>query len=326
MMNKISMNTERLEKLKTQLSGLSTVDGVDHESDLGRFLAKVRNEKLPSAKTLFQPPENYFPELKSAGLTWLAQYIAGRTTKPCESCKAVIEYYPSLPWEAGPPRSASWEDEDGRRPTWGTPRPKHCDPCTARIGRDNGLNRFKRQNPGAAHYLKLSGNPPKPEQYAAVVGFDLFEPNGKNNLVIIGGSYQGKTTAVYHLAAKYAQDGLEVRFVGHDELNDIPDLARSGDLKVRDFMDDLKEVDLLVLDDLDKVNITPRIASEIFSLIESRHRCENPGNTIITMNVRSKRAFVTMFSKTKKEDDARKYGESIYNRLQESFQFFDFDV
>lgn len=321
-MNKTSLDQKRLEKLKVMLSEATTM--VTDESDLGQFLDKVRHKKLAASKTFFQPSANYWPELKAAGLAWLDQYINGRTTKPCESCKAVVEYYPSLPWEAGPPRSASWEDEDGRRPTWGTPRPKYCDPCTARIDRENGLRRFKRQNPGAAHYLGLSGNPPKPEQYAAVVDFDLFEPNAKNNLVVIGASYQGKTTAVYHLAAKYAQDGLTVRFVGHDELNDIPDLARTGTL--RDFMDDLKDVSLLVLDDLDKVNITPRIASEILSLIESRHRRENPGNTIITMNVRSKRAFVTMFSKSKKEDDARKVGESIYNRLVESFRFFDFDV
>jgi DNA replication protein DnaC len=88
-------------------------------------------------------------------------------------------------------------------------------------------------------------------------------------------------------------------------------------------MERRKSVEFLLIDDLDKVRITPRVASELWGLFEDRLRYhELP--ILITMNTRTKRDFVRLFSG--RDADSRQIGLSIYNRLQQACQFIDFDV
>lgn len=231
------------------------------------------------------------------------------TGGPCKTCGKNFEYFQTLP---------TGEAVYGEV--------IYCHECESaerrRIASEQSEKQFKKENPGAKFYLRQSGNPPCPEQYAAVVGFDVFPEAGKNSLVLVGDSYRGKTTALYHLCHRLAvQEGCDVKIVDHTELNDIPELVRKS--AIRDFMDELKTVEVLALDDLDKTNITPRVASEFWGLIEARRM--NELSTFITMNVRTKRDFIKLFTK-RTEDDSRQIGLSIYNRLTEGFDFVDFDA
>ena len=142
-------------------------------------------------------------------------------------------------------------------------------------------------------------------------------------LVLVGESFTGKTTAIYRLARKLVEDGEYFTFlaVNSTQLNAIPEKVL--DRTIGSFMNELLEVDLLLIDDLDKVRITPRVASELWGLFERRLR-EEPAPIFVTMNTRTKRDFIRLFSA--KDADSRQIGLSIYNRLLHACQFIDFDV
>lgn len=155
------------------------------------------------------------------------------------------------------------------------------------------LNAFEEQNPGAFFYLPQQGNPPRPAQYDMV---QAWRPDKRIALVLVGDSFTGKTTAAYHLAKHLvsAPEQLINKFlaVNAGELNRIPELALERTLD--EFLKSLLEPDLLLIDDLDKVRITPRVASELWTLFETRLR-HTAVPIIITMNIRRRRDFIKLF-------------------------------
>jgi DNA replication protein DnaC len=95
------------------------------------------------------------------------------------------------------------------------------------------------------------------------------------------------------------------------------------DRTIGDFMEQLQTAELLLIDDLDKVRITPRVGSELWNLFEVRLR-EHELSVLITLNTRTQRDVIRLFSG--READSRKIGESICNRLRQACRFIDFDV
>lgn len=208
---------------------------------------------------------------------------------------------------------------------YGTARPRPvCSPCVAaaklKAREKEEESRFYRNNPAARYYCGLTGAPPKPSQYEAVLNWRNSDRDDLG-LIAMGDSFTGKSTALFHLMREIAvNDWKEVLCVNSEVLNTIPKRAFDGTLG--DLMAQLKETDALLIDDLDKVSITPRVASELWALVESRLRT-NQLPLFITMNVRSKRDFLRLFAK---DGDAKQIGLSVYNRLAQACRFIDFDV
>jgi DNA replication protein DnaC len=191
--------------------------------------------------------------------------------------------------------------------------------------RQERLSAFREDNLHCYHYLYCEGSPPRPAQYKAVMDWDVWED--ENNpvyaLVSVGKPATGKTTACYRKAYELVDKYSYTDFlaVNSTQLNSIPEKVM--DRSIGAFMERLKTVELLLIDDLDKVRITPRVASELWGLFEDRLRGHRLP-LMITMNVRTKRDFVKLFSG--KEAESRHVGESIYHRIKEVGRFIDFDV
>jgi hypothetical protein len=209
------------------------------------------------------------------------------------------------------------------------PLPTQCSECRIRSLKIEWAEKHRRQffedNPGAGFYAENKGTPPNPEAYNAVMSWHPDKHPG--GIVSIGDSFTGKTTALIHkVLNELSVDGRyhECRIVSAADLNDIPSMVI--DRTVRAFVNELCTVEMLLLDDLDKTRITPRVASELWTIIERRLRAyELP--TFITMNVRSRKDFIQMFSTKEREgSDPKQIGLSIYNRLVQSCMFIDFNA
>lgn len=237
-----------------------------------------------------------------------------RDTAQCKACKAEFAFY----WES-PFRKSRLSE-----------RPELCLQCFRdkrdQLQRDERLDQFREDNPLMHHYLGQQGAPPRPAQYQAVLNWRDHDEECNRislGLVLVGDSFTGKTTACYHLAhgAVERNDFSEFLAVNSTHLNSIPEKVL--DRSIGAFMERLKSVELLLIDDLDKVRITPRVASELWGLFEDRLRYhEFP--ILITMNTRTKRDFIRLFSG--RDADSRQLGISIYNRIRQACQFIDFDV
>jgi len=208
--------------------------------------------------------------------------------------------------------------------------PIYCLPCHRKRcdqeARQERIDNFRERNPLSRHYLSQNGSPPRPAQFDAVQNWREWWDDGDQHsqgLVLVGDSFTGKTTAVYRLVRKLVEENDYESFlaVNSTQLNAIPE--RVMDRTISTFMQELQEVELLLIDDLDKVRITPRVASELWGLFEHRLREQNL-SVFITMNTRTKRDFIRLFNG--KDADSRQIGLSIYNRLQQACQFIDFDV
>jgi len=239
---------------------------------------------------------------------------ATRDTATCRTCKQPFAFH--------------WEPDSD------TPRleqpPQNCLNCY-REERDREklewrLDEFREKNPLSLHYLRNNGNPPRPAQHEAVMNWQPWAEEDQSSnlgLVLFGDSFTGKTTSAYRLAHKLVSNNTLEEFlaVNSSALNSIPE--RILDRSIGKFMKELQIVDLLLIDDLDKVRITPRVASELWALFEARLR-EHELPILITMNTRTQSDFIRLFSG--READSRKVGLSIYNRLRQACQFIDFDV
>ena len=237
-----------------------------------------------------------------------------RTTATCQSCSLEFRFYKKIyigGRELGePPRLC---------------RPCHHKECDEKA-REERLDNFRDHNPLSGHYNCEAGSPPRPAQFDAVMNWREWSDEGDRlslGLVLVGESFTGKTTAVYRLARHLIEDdGYETFLaVNSTVLNAIPEKVL--DRKIGPFIQELLEADLLLIDDLDKVRITPRVASELWGLFEHRLR-EQRSPVFVTMNTRTKRDFIKLFSG--RDADSRQIGLSIYNRLRQACQFIDFDV
>ena len=271
------------------------------------------------------PPEKWPDVLDDAKLVAKnIQVLSVRATKAkatCATCKKGFEYYGAMPVA---------HNYRGNLVKINAV-PETCQQCTWLAYKDgitkDRLDSFHKVNTMAGYYVRQHGHPPRPEQYSAVLAWDhvLDDGGNKGGIVLIGDSYIGKTTAAYQLIERLIREHCfdDALAVNSQELNGIPQRVMDGSLS--DFMDGLRYAEILLIDDLCKVRITPRIASELWSLFEYRLRSgSQPSPTVITMNLRSKREFVAMFNG--KEAESRKIGLSIYNRIEASFDFIDFDV
>ena len=237
-----------------------------------------------------------------------------RDSATCTGCQAPFAFY----WQT------SARAERLRQ------KPALCLKCHRKAeedkAREKRMDEFREANPLSRHYLHQKGSPPRPAQYAAVMNWREWSDDGdrlSQGLVLVGDSFTGKTTAVYHLFRKLIESGhaYPAVIVNAGQLNTIPE--RVMDRTIGEFMEQLQTAELLLIDDLDKVRITPRVASELWNLFEVRLRGhESP--VFITLNTRTQRDFIRLFSG--READSRKVGESIYNRLRQACQFIDFDV
>src|SRR5262249_55397270 len=140
--------------------------------------------------------------------------------------------------------------------------------------RHRRIEEFHENHPLAHFYCNKKDAPPVPEKYKLVSEWDAWEGmpdvTNRGGLVIVGNSGLGKTVSLYHLCERLAPDAHSVQIVNSEELNRIPKMAFDGSLD--DYMEELKTVQYLALDDLDKVKMTQSVATAIWGLVESRLR------------------------------------------------------
>lgn len=272
-----------------------------------------------SPRWLHAPAEDrqrLLDEAKAAALKRQVELIRQtRDTSTCSACKRGFVFY-GQPHPECPPTPTT---------------PSLCLKCYReekdRREREERLDEFSETNPLSHHYLhEHKGAPPRPAQYETVMNWKGWSEDGDRislGLVLVGDSFTGKTTACYHLAHKLVESGEYYSFlaVNSGHLNTIPEKVL--DRSIGEFMERLQTTELLLIDDLDKVRITPRVASELWTLFEVRLR-EHRLPIFITLNTRTKRDFVRLFSG--RDADSAKVGESIYNRLRQACQFIDFDM
>jgi DNA replication protein DnaC len=123
-------------------------------------------------------------------------------------------------------------------------------------------------------------NPHLEKKYMQVLGMDI--PNGRG-LVIHGHSGSGKTRICWMLMKRLHDTGRRVAgYTATDLGNAIG--AAFADMKGARFVDNLKNLDVLMIDDIDKVVPTTRVKAELFSIVESI--C-GVGSLIVTTNVGS---------------------------------------
>jgi DNA replication protein DnaC len=257
-----------------------------------------------------------FDEAKAAALQRHVTDI--RTTldsEKCDTCHKSFSFYWKLAANAPVLRQ----------------RPTQCLPCKRAGKFYKTWLKYRRlaldENPLAQHYLSEQIAPPRPAQYEAVMNWREYLPDNFDyhslGLVLVGDSFTGKTSAcyhaLYHLVANQEYEGFLA--VNSSHLNGIPEKVM--DRTLGEFMERLYSTPFLLVDDLDKVRITPRVASELWNLFEVRLR-ERNAPVFVTMNTRTKEDFVNLFSG--KDGDHRQIGLSIYNRLKKFCQFIDFDI
>lgn len=110
-------------------------------------------------------------------------------------------------------------------------------------------------------------------------------------LGLVGMTGRCKSRMAYLIAAQELERMTDVilpsfRFVPSYEIGDAVNRQHGSDwdekAKARDFLDRIREVDVLLIDDLGKGRLTPAVASELFALID--HRYSSLSRTIWTSN------------------------------------------
>jgi hypothetical protein len=281
---------------------------------------ELRRRRLTEKQAMKKLEEHKQSSLESA----VDIFRRSRLSGTCAACGKTFSWFTKIP--------------DSPQDTFSI-TPSRCYACEWKhFDREKRLNRFFKMNPSAEFYVRRNkGKPPRSRQYETVLdwankwdaAWDCWGGDGSNTiipggLILMGASFTGKSTAAYHLLYRIAENASSHALaVCSDQLNRIPDMAREGTLD--EFVQSLKNCEVLLLDDLDKVRMTPRVVCELWALVEFRLRGnESPAPIFITTNVRSKAAFLKMF--VGKDGDDNEVALSIYNRLVEHCEFIDFDV
>ncbi|MHC1769879.1 MAG: hypothetical protein AB9869_37285 [Verrucomicrobiia bacterium] len=181
------------------------------------------------------------------------------------------------------------------------------------------MEAFFRNNPLAHYYTNVKGTPPCPGALDIVENWQQLDDDDEITslgLVLVGPSFVGKTTALYRLLHRLAQDGRDCLCINSETLDQIPTWAREGSLPAH--LEEFKNVDVLGIDDLDKCRLSPTIAGALWGLAEVRLR-QNEAPLFITCNTARRGDFIKLFCRG--EADSKLVGESIYNRLRQRCQF-----
>jgi hypothetical protein len=208
-----------------------------------------------------------------------------------------------------------------------------CRKCLAKMTANDRkafhLSAFFKRNSMAEFYCDKQGQPPCLEQYTQVIE---FEPDERENghwsgLAAVGPSFRGKTVSCYHKLKLLAEDGFDCLAITSFDLNEIPNTLRLGQKAFKQLTDPWYEAEALLIDDLDKVHVTPAIATHLWNLFEHRLRVGSDGSliTLVSMNVTTDKAFTQLFSVNKgKANDITSTGTSLYNRFCEHLKFIKF--
>ena len=109
------------------------------------------------------------------------------------------------------------------------------------------------------------------------------DPMARKSYVLFGETRAGKSRAAYLLALAYAKAWRRAAtFLPMRRLEGVIEKGFASK-KHAEEMDALAETGFLVLDDLDKVRLTERMAVELFGLIDERTMNKRP--TVITTNL-----------------------------------------
>lgn len=141
-----------------------------------------------------------------------------------------------------------------------------------------------------------------------------FERNyeGEQGLYLYGKTGAGKTRSACMKVEALVADGCDVAFVRGKALGDeiVSRTRPNGKGEFEEWFNGIKAVDVLAIDEFDKLSFTPRVRAEIFELIE--HRASNQLPTIYTAQCRVDR-LATKFGK-----DGREEAEGIIRRIKEN--------
>jgi DNA replication protein DnaC len=102
-------------------------------------------------------------------------------------------------------------------------------------------------------------------------------------LLVVGETGAGKTRAIWQLLRRiYVDEGKEFKFfTGIRFANEMQASYRMEDRSA--WVDGLMDVNVLAIDDIDKMKFTERMETEIFGIIDDR--ISNRKKTIITTNI-----------------------------------------
>lgn len=169
-----------------------------------------------------------------------------------------------------------------------------CSPCRAKereakaasseIAERQAKERAEALEQTKAGFPELFHDTDKSRLHAAlVVAIDSHKPSERKSYVLFGETRAGKSRAAYLMAIAHATVCRKpALFLPMRRLEGT--IEKGFASKRHAFeMDNIAEVSFLVLDDLDKVRLTERMAVELFGLIDERTSNRRP--TIITTNL-----------------------------------------
>lgn len=301
------------------------------------FNANLREFAVPAATSLDEM-DAHTEAFQAAQKAALAKYhdpaMQSLAQGPCGHCGQPFEYFTKFPTDAGCVNLVGpWDlcdrcfKAEQRRKQQEQERIEQEAREVAQQQRRHveHIQAFWSNNPEADHYCNETGNPPCPEQYAEVQAFDPEDrDDGRerySGAVLLGPSFRGKTTSAYHYLKSRAELDETCLVITSADLNGIPEAVRAGRDAFRELTEPWYSADVLLVDDCDKCNITPRVASELWNLFEKRLRSRYL-LTIVTLNTCTKQGFLNLFMR--KGEDCTSTGISIFNRLKLHCKFIHF--
>lgn len=194
---------------------------------------------------------------------------------------------------------------------------KVCE-CYEKILRDEAYKlsnleeKTKTQNFGTYNINVFS----EPEKMRVIYEYSLKfckeEKNIKNNLCFLGNQGTGKTFLSSCIAKNFLDNKKSVLYLTSVKLSDILDnkkFSKKSDEEAEDYIDFIRECDLLIIDDLGTECSMPYSQSQIFDILETR-TLSNKRNLIST--------------NLSLEELATKYSSRFTSRLIENFQILFF--
>jgi DNA replication protein DnaC len=187
-----------------------------------------------------------------------------------------------------------------------TDRPYYCtDACGIAARAARGAKRAEQwADEWVPRAYRLSDVQKLPDREAAelVINFDPWaQDEGAVGPYAYGGSGTGKTRSMILLCRNLVAQFNDLRFMRAKQFaEEVVERTRpNGKGGFSDWFAGLREADVLALDDLDKLDLTPRVAAELFELIE--YRTSNELATLYTAQCNLERLAVKMAKKAKEE-------------------------
>ncbi len=198
-----------------------------------------------------------------------ARYSAPRGTKPgyCPSCAKRFAACPECHHE--------FETHFGKY--------AHCVVCEEIVEIRERLKEWDDALPAAYRWTKAE-KLPDPAAAAAVAGWDESDLCG---LYVFGPTGAGKTRSVLLRLRSLIEEGSTVRYLRSAEFaRELIERTKPGGKgKFEGWLDDLRRVEILCLDEVEKLKFSERVEAEFFDLVETRLAARRA--TIFVSNVRS---------------------------------------